>query len=203
MRIEERGTRAGLVALALAALAIAPTAAFASGGGLEPAGSEGTTSAPAKTVTECSPEVGGLANGVCAPFKKARLIAGMAIAPPSALEPVRATIEAANQIRTKPYIWGGGHGRWNSPGYDCSGAVSFALHGGGFLETPLDSGEMMHWGLPGRGRWITIYTNPGHAFAVIDGLRWDTVGDAHGTGPRWHRQMVSTAGFVARHPPGY
>lgn len=206
MRIEERGRRAGLLAVAFAAaLAIGPPTALASGGGLEPvpSSSEGATPPTATPVTECSNQPGGVANGTCAPFKKARLISGMAVAPPSTPEPVKATIEAANLIHTKPYIWGGGHARWSSPGYDCSGAVSFALHGGGFLESPLDSGEMMHWGLPGQGRWITIYTNPGHAFAVIDGLRWDTVGDAHGTGPRWHRQMVSTVGFVARHPPGY
>jgi hypothetical protein len=67
----------------------------------------------------------------------------------------------------------------------------------------MDSSEMMNWGVPGKGRWITIYANAGHAFAVIDGLRWDTAGDSSGTGPRWHPEMVSTVGYVARHPAGY
>jgi hypothetical protein len=121
------------------------------------------------------------------------------VAPPA----VKAAIAAANRIHTKPYIWGGGHARWWDEGYDCSGAVSYALHGAGLLEAPMDSGEMTAWGEPGPGRWITVYANAGHAFAVIDGLRWDTAGDARGTGPRWHRSMVSTAGYVARHPAGY
>ena len=87
-------------------------------------------------------------------------------------------IAAANKIRTKPYIWGGGHARWWDRGYDCSGSVSFALHGGEFLESPLPSGPMEKWGLPGEGRWITVYANAGHAYAVIAGVRWDTSGDA-------------------------
>jgi hypothetical protein len=153
--------------------------------------------------TECAPSVGGLTGSSCAPVRTARLIAGEAVPPLEAPEQVKAAIEAANLIHTRPYIWGGGHGRWWSRGYDCSGAVSFALHGADLLDSPLTSGEMMDWGAPGKGRWITVYANAGHAFAVIDGLRWDTSGDRHGTGPRWHRAMVSTAGFVARHPIGY
>jgi hypothetical protein len=133
----------------------------------------------------------------------AEYVLGVAAPPETAPPAVKAAIAAANQIRTRPYIWGGGHARWSSPGYDCSGAVSYALHGAGLIETPMDSGEMMNWGVPGKGRWITIYANAGHAFAVIDGLRWDTVGDSEGTGPRWHTEMVSTKGFVARHPAGY
>jgi hypothetical protein len=77
------------------------------------------------------------------------------------------------------------------------------LLGAGLLELPMDSGEMMNLGVAGKGRWITVYANAGHAFAVIDGLRWDTAGDSSGTGPRWHRAMASTAGYVARHPAGY
>ncbi len=78
-------------------------------------------------------------------------------------------IAAANKIRTKPYVYGGGHGRWWDRGYDCSGAVSYALHGGEFIDSPLPSGPMAKWGLAGLGRWITVYTNPGHAYAVIAG----------------------------------
>jgi hypothetical protein len=135
-----------------------------------------------------------------APAGKAMLIRGRALAPVNAPPAVRRVIAAANKIRTKPYIWGGGHGRWWDRGYDCSGAVSFALHGGNFLASPLPSGPMESWGAAGPGRWITVYANAGHAFAVIAGLRWDTVG---GPGPRWHTGMVSSRGFVVRHPVGY
>ena len=86
-------------------------------------------------------------------------------------------IAAANKIRTKPYIWGGGHASWWDAGYDCSGSVSFALHGGKFLESPLPSGPMESWGVEGEGRWITVYANAGHAYAEIAGFRWDTAGD--------------------------
>ncbi len=134
---------------------------------------------------------------------RARLVGGRAVAPLDAPAAVKRVIAAANRIRTKPYVWGGGHGRWWDRGYDCSGAVSFALHGGGLLDSPLPSGPMMRWGSAGHGRWITVYAHGGHAFAVIAGLRWDTSGNAPGTGPRWHAGMASTRGFVARHPTGY
>jgi len=118
-------------------------------------------------------------------------------APPA----IAAAIEAANSIATTPYIWGGGHGSFESSGYDCSGAVSFALHGGGFLESPLDSTGLETWGEPGPGKWITVYANAEHAWMIIAGLAFDTVG---GPGPRWHSSPVdSPEGFVARHPPGY
>jgi peptidoglycan hydrolase CwlO-like protein len=118
-------------------------------------------------------------------------------APPA----IAAAIEAANAIATTPYIWGGGHGSFESSGYDCSGAVSYALHGGGFLSSPLDSTGLETWGAPGAGRWITVYANAGHAWMIIAGLAFDTVG---GPGPRWHPSPVSsTEGFIARHPPGY
>ena len=117
----------------------------------------------------------------------------MLVPPKSAPARVKAVIAAANKIRTKPYIWGGGHGRWWDRGYDCSGSVSYALHGGEFLESPLPSGPMESWGLAGEGRWITVYANPGHAYAVIAGVRWDTSGDASGTGPRWHEDLATTS----------
>ena len=138
-----------------------------------------------------------------APPGRALLVGGRAVAPIDAPPAVKRVIAAANRIRTKPYIWGGGHGRWWDRGYDCSGAVSYALHGGALLASPLPSGPMMRWGSPGRGRWITVYAHGGHAFAVIAGLRWDTSGNTRGTGPRWHAEMASTRGFVARHPTGY
>jgi peptidoglycan hydrolase CwlO-like protein len=124
-----------------------------------------------------------------------------ASAPASAPAAVRSAISAANAIAYTPYIWGGGHGSFESEGYDCSGAVSYALHGGGFLESPLDSTGLETWGEPGPGRWITVYANAEHAWMVIAGIAFDTVG---GPGPRWHSPWVdSPEGFIARHPPGY
>jgi len=134
---------------------------------------------------------------------RAVLLSGIALAPPSAPARIKAAISAANMIVGRPYIWGGGHASWYSRGYDCSGAVSFALGGGGFLEAPLDSTALESWGAPGPGKWITVYANAGHAYAVIAGLRWDTVGDENGTGPRWHAALAYPEGFVARHPPGF
>jgi peptidoglycan hydrolase CwlO-like protein len=124
-----------------------------------------------------------------------------ASAPASAPEAVKAAIAAANAIASTPYLWGGGHGSFESSGYDCSGAVSYALHGGGFLESPLDSTGLESWGEPGAGKWITVYANAGHTWMIIAGLAFDTVG---GPGPRWHSSPTSsTEGFVVRHPPGY
>jgi len=139
------------------------------------------------------------------PPGKARLVNGRAIAPSNAPEAVRKVIAAANRIRTKPYVWGGGHARWWDRGYDCSGAVSYALHGASLIPSPMPSGPMEGWGLPGPGRWITVYANAGHAYAVIAGLRWDTAGNTSGTGPRWHTSLAAAAGgrFIARHPAGY
>ena len=132
------------------------------------------------------------------------LLTGVALAPPDAPEAVKGAINAANTIVGRPYIWGGGHGSFYSTGYDCSGSVSFALHGGKFLESPLPSGPMEKWGLPGEGRWITVYANAGHAYAVIAGYRWDTSGDEGGeTGPRWHSELRDNVGFIPRHPAGY
>jgi membrane-bound lytic murein transglycosylase B len=128
---------------------------------------------------------------------------GLASAPSSAPPAVKAAIAAANSISTTPYVWGGGHGSWYSYGYDCSGAVSFALYGAGLLDTPLTSGSLESYGEPGPGKWITIYANATHTYAVIAGLRWDTVGDASGTGPRWHAEPPYPEGFVVRHPTGY
>jgi len=128
---------------------------------------------------------------------------GLAAAPASAPPAVKAAIAAANSIATTPYVWGGGHASFYSYGYDCSGAVSFALYGAGLLDTPLTSGALESYGEPGPGKWITIYANAEHTYMVIGGLRWDTVGDANGTGPRWHAEPPYPQGFVVRHPAGY
>ena len=135
--------------------------------------------------------------------ERAALIDGEAVAPAGAPLVVKAVIDAANRIDEKPYIWGGGHGSFEDDGYDCSGAVSYALNGGGLLDSPLDSSGFMAWGSPGAGNWITIYTSPGHMFAVIAGLRFDTGGPGGGNGPRWSTIMRSTAGLMARHPDGF
>jgi hypothetical protein len=131
---------------------------------------------------------------------------GLAAAPLDAPPEVQEAIWAANEIIGLPYVYGGGHGNFKSHGYDCSGTVSYALHGASLLRTPLDSGSFMRWGLAGKGSWFTVYTNPGHAFAVIAGLRLDTspAGDRTGLrGPRWRPVLRSTHGFRARHPLGF
>lgn len=144
----------------------------------------------------------GLMPAPLTPGQEARVInESEASAPASAPAAVQEVIAAGNSIATTPYIWGGGHGSFESEGYDCSGAVSFALHGGGFLESPLDSTGLETWGEPGPGQWITVYANAGHAWMVVAGIAFDTVG---GPGPRWHDPWVdSPEGFVARHPSGY
>jgi cell wall-associated NlpC family hydrolase len=129
---------------------------------------------------------------------------GVAYAPSRAPQNVKNAIWAANTLRRKPYVWGGGHGSFNDRGYDCSGTVSFALHGAGLLNSPLPSSELMRYGERGRGRWITVYSRPGHTFAVIAGLRLDTTDLDRGgdVGPRWYAYGRDTGGYVARHPVG-
>jgi cell wall-associated NlpC family hydrolase len=126
---------------------------------------------------------------------------GIALPPLEAPEPVRQMIEAGNVIARSPYLWGGGHGKWVDKGYDCSGSVSFVLASAGYLEAPLASGPLMSWGEPGPGKWVTIYSHEGHVFMEVAGIRFDTSG-ASETGSRWQNELRSTAGFVARHPPG-
>jgi cell wall-associated NlpC family hydrolase len=129
---------------------------------------------------------------------------GIAYAPANAPQSVKNAIWAANKLRRKPYVWGGGHGSFYDRGYDCSGTVSFALHGAGVLGAPLPSSGFARYGERGRGRWFTIYARRGHVFAVIAGLRLDTTDFRNGgnTGPRWHADMRDTGGYVARHPAG-
>jgi cell wall-associated NlpC family hydrolase len=126
---------------------------------------------------------------------------GIALPPLEAPEAVRQMIEAGNVIARSPYLWGGGHGKWVDQGYDCSGSVSFVLAAAGYLEAPLASGPLMSWGAPGHGKWVTIYAHQGHVFMEVAGIRFDTSG-ARETGSRWQNELRSTAGFVARHPPG-
>lgn len=132
---------------------------------------------------------------------------GKAIAPAGAPVQVQNAIAAANRIRKKPYIYGGGHKSFDSKGYDCSGAVSYVLHAAGLLESPMPSGSFMKWGEPGPGAWITVYANGGHMYAVIAGLRWDTSAVNEpvnaGSGPRWRSTKRKAAGYTVRHAAGF
>ena len=127
---------------------------------------------------------------------------GLAVAPSSAPAEVQEIIAAGNRIATKPYKYGGGHARWNDTGYDCSGSVSYVLHAAGLLSRALDSTGFMSYGDAGRGTWITIRSNPSHAYMIVAGLRFDTSARSR-TGSRWTEQMRSASGFRGRHPEGF
>jgi hypothetical protein len=145
------------------------------------------------------------------PPEKAKLVNGRVLAPISAPTRVRRVIEAANRLVEKPYIYGGGHRPYTARldrGYDCSGAVSYALYGGRFLRSALPSGALMDWGEEGTGEWITVYAHGGHAYVVVAGLRFDTSmhdpdAPGPGSGPRWSKTLRRSSAFTARHPAGY
>ena len=181
MPISKTTRRAGSVAAA-ACLAFIPAAtAQAGSGGMGPDGS-GTGTIPGA---------------------KAKIIdGGQAVAPADAPNKVKRVIAAANKIEDKPYRYGGGHGSFNDKGYDCSGAASYALHGGGLLDTPIDSSGMAKFGEPGKGKWISVYGAPSHGYIVVAGLRFDTSMTA-GDGPGWSKSMRSTPeSYKVRHPAG-
>jgi hypothetical protein len=184
--------RSLLAALPLACCVIGLNAGPASAGGT------GGAQAPTVPTTPEAPSVpldpGG---GIAALSPDGRT----ALAPPGAPTSVAQAIDAANRISGRPYRYGGGHRSFRDSAYDCSGSVSYALHAGGFLSSPLDSSALMRWGVRGRGAWITVYTSPAHAFAVIAGLRFDTAGPGP-SGPRWRGAARSSRGFLARHPFG-
>jgi cell wall-associated NlpC family hydrolase len=205
-----------LVALGLTlfGLACAPAVSVAASGGAgmpsttSPAkSSSGDSAAPAPATPQ--DQAGGAAFGSVpamlhptVPGDVGVIRGGVAYAPTNAPLPVQQAIWAANKLRNKPYIYGGGHQSFRSRGYDCSGTVSFALHAAGLLDSPLDSGSFMKWGDRGRGQWITVYTNPGHAWAIIAGMRLDTSGSGE-SGPRWRAEARTGRGFRARHPDGF
>jgi hypothetical protein len=145
---------------------------------------------------------GGEMRGPTISGSRAVLKNGVAYAPSAAPRKVKKAIWAVNSLRRKPYRWGGGHGSFQDSGYDCSGTVSFALHGAEAADAPMDSRALMNFGDRGRGRWFTIYTRRGHSFAVIAGLRLDTTGYYGDEGPRWRAEAREPRGFEARHPPG-
>ena len=189
----------------LACLACAPLAqADSANGGVTapPRGSTGGATVQ-RTVEKPAPEAPKLApplfDGPTTPGPVGRIVRGVAKAPHGAPRVVRRVIRAANRLRHKPYRYGGGHRSFRDTAYDCSGSVSYALHGGHLLDWTLDSTGLAHWGLAGAGRWITIYANRGHAFMVVAGLRFDTSGLGE-SGPRWRVEARSTAHFRARHP---
>ncbi len=126
---------------------------------------------------------------------------GFAIAPAFAPQVVKNVIAAGNAIAKTPYKWGGGHGAWNDTGYDCSGSVSFALHAGGLLDSPLVSGAFARWGGTGPGSWITVYANGGHVYMVVAGMRFDTSSRSR-TGSRWTQETRPSDGFAVTHPEG-
>jgi hypothetical protein len=193
------------LALTLSLAAVLPAAADAQSPSATHSGTGGAAFAPSRTVN------------MVTPGSVAKLLPdGTAAAPADAPVAVQRAVYAANRLQHKPYVYGGGHGSFKSSGYDCSGTVSYALHGARLLRTPLDSSSFMAWGRRGLGQWITVYTNPGHAFAVIAGLRLDTsraglygvrvsrrvAASTLESGPRWRPALRDTAGFTARHPRG-
>jgi hypothetical protein len=175
----------------------------------EPCPSAGSTNGSAASAT------GGIAagNAVTGPLRmlvsgnQARMVNGIAAAPAGAPPAVQNMIWQANSIIGLPYLWGGGHASFVSPaGYDCSGTVSYALHGGSELGTPMDSTQFETWGSGGRGRWVTVFANGGHAYMVIAGLRLDTSAaddPSNQQGPRWRPLRTANSGFVVRHPGGF
>jgi hypothetical protein len=142
--------------------------------------------------------------GPTVPGDRAIVRGGIAYAPANAPEAVKRAIWASNYIVRKPYVWGGGHGSFYENGYDCSGSVSFLLHHAGALGSPAGSRELLNYGAPGRGRWITVYARNGHCFAMVAGLRFDTTGAYGDEGPRWRTdgRYDSGWGFAPRHPQG-
>ena len=175
-------------------LAVAVPAAAQTGGSGPPGGTTTTTTAPAAPV---------------GPPGRAKLRKdGTALAPADAPANIQAAIAAANAIHTFPYRWGGGHRSFTDSGYDCSGAVSYVLHAAGLLASPMPSGPLAaSWGVPGKGRWITVYANASHAYMVVAGLRFDTsaVGERlnQGSGPRWRHTKRKARGYTGKYFPGY
>ena len=202
---------------ALLAFTVGPSTALAAGGaGLAKSGAPKSSATGVKRLQTIGSSAGG--SGIAGPPEPAstaahptvpgataKIINGVAYAPSFAPEQVKEAIWAGNQIRKKPYIYGGGHGQWNDAGYDCSGSVSYVLHAAGLLKISEASGQMESWGQAGAGQWITVFANGGHAFVEIAGIRFDTSAEQDpnppsGTGPRWRPLMTSTSGFMARHP---
>ena len=234
MRATAKMSMSALVAILAMSCVITASASAATGGATAPSqtakkktakkkASKKTTKKKAaeETTDEAAPQVSGgasasaPANATAAPADDQPTVTGslakiqkngLAAAPSLAPLEVKEAIWAANEIIGTPYVYGGGHASFKSKGYDCSGTVSYALHGGDLLDSPLDSGSFMSWGKGGRGEWITIFTNEGHAYVVIAGIRLDTSAaddPKGGEGPRWRPLRKSNSGFTVRHPNGF
>jgi len=200
-----------LPSLAALALTGAPAAGAVAAGppGSGGAGVGAPTPPPAPPVPPSPPPVSPLPSlHPTVPGVTAEIINGLAYAPAGAPIQVQRAIWAGDRIRFKPYVYAGGHAKWNDVGYDCSGSVSYILHAAGLLKISKDSSDFMTWGQSGAGQWMTVYTNPGHALIEIAGIRLDTSAEqdphpASGSGPRWRPLMTSTAEYMARHPVGF
>jgi cell wall-associated NlpC family hydrolase len=187
---------AGITTLFVLAIAV-PAAAQTGGSG--PPGST-TTTTPSTTSPTPAP--------VGPPGKAKIRKDGTAVAPADAPPAIQSAIAAANAIHTMPYVWGGGHRTFFDSGYDCSGAVSYVLHAAGLLASPMTSGGLAQsWGVPGKGRWITVYGNASHVYMIVAGKRFDTSsgGDRwnQGSGPRWRKKKRRPVGFTQKYYPGF
>ncbi|HTZ85787.1 MAG TPA: hypothetical protein VMB05_03885 [Solirubrobacteraceae bacterium] len=197
-------TATGEVVPYVAAAASAPATQVVSATGGAPV-STATPASTAANLTEVTETVATPRPQLLVPGSLARYVNGFAAAPMNAPAPVQQVIWTANEIIGLPYVYGGGHGSFNSSGYDCSGTVSFALHGGSFLKTPMDSSEFMRWGSHGAGRWIAVFGNAGHAYMDVAGLRLDTSAaddPSDQQGPRWRPLRSNNGGYTVRHPLG-
>jgi cell wall-associated NlpC family hydrolase len=178
------------------------TAATATGGSAPAAGTQPMEVPPAGISSPTGPTA---RPQLLVPGTTARYVNGLAAAPMSAPAAVQQIIWAGNELIGLPYIFGGGHGSFTSHGYDCSGTVSFALHGGNLLKMPEDSSEFEHYGSHGIGRWIAVFSNPGHAYMTVAGLRLDTSSaddPSNQQGPRWRPLRRANSGYAVRHPLG-
>jgi hypothetical protein len=180
------------------AVSVGPSSGSGSGSGSGP----GSVAQP---VSEAQVRQELVASGLSASPTQATLTrGGLAIAPIDAPAPVTELIAAGNQIARLPYRFGGGHGTFEDTAYDCSGSLSFVFAASGLLNTTMTSGQLMSWGAPGPGKWITVFAAPGHTFMYVAGLRFDTVALAE-TRSRWSNRSADEhdlRSFVARHPPG-
>lgn len=178
------------------------TAADPAGVSVQPSGSTSSLPQP-QPLAEVRRELA--QSGMTASTDQAALTGGgLAVAPLGAPAPVQAVIAAGNQIAKLPYVWGGGHARYQDTGYDCSGSISYVFAAAGLLDRTVTSGELENWGDPGPGKWITVYANAGHTFMYVAGLRFDTVALAE-TGTRWSNRRADEpdlSSFSVRHPPG-
>jgi hypothetical protein len=191
--MRRRSMTATIAAVAVLAL---PAFAHADGtGGIGTGSAPPGSNAPAPASDLAHPTVAGT---------RTKLVKGVAYAPAAAPLRVKQLIWSVNTILGKPYVYGGGHGRFNDRGYDCSGLVSYAMHAAGLLKTPMSAPGFFRFGSYGAGRWITLWVRSGHVFAVVGGLRLDTTPyPSRGVeGPRWRPQMRDTAAFTPRHPAG-